>query len=333
MKVFDRVYSKSIITEPPVIELIESYPLQRLKGIRQYGLPPQFYHNHSFSRHEHSVGVFLLLRKLGAALEEQVAGLLHDISHTAFSHLTDAVLGNAPDSDVQDARHKGFLLSSEVAGILSRHKIKPERIANLDNFPLLERDAPELCADRVDYTLREFATRKDRPHPNLFLDQIAVHKGKIVFTEHDAAKSFALNYLSSMADEWAGIDKTVRQHLFASALRVAVEDNVISIEDLFEDDEHVLGKIASTRHPAIRATLSLLSQDFSLEENEKDPDFDIPRHFRYVDPGYLSRGKIKQLSKTDRDFRDIVKMRKNRHGQGVRVKIVGKHEIINKIAS
>ena len=43
---------------------------------------------------EHSLGVYLLLRRLGADRREQVAGLLHDISHTAFSHAVDFLISS-----------------------------------------------------------------------------------------------------------------------------------------------------------------------------------------------------------------------------------------------
>ena len=36
----------------------------------------------------------LLALKFGSSLEEQIKALLHDISHSAFSHVIDYVLGN-----------------------------------------------------------------------------------------------------------------------------------------------------------------------------------------------------------------------------------------------
>ena len=36
----------------------------------------------------------LLIKKLGGSVEEQIAGLLHDVSHTAFSHVIDYVFDN-----------------------------------------------------------------------------------------------------------------------------------------------------------------------------------------------------------------------------------------------
>ena len=75
-----------------VMPVINSDVMQRLKDIDQSGaarylgvkLP-------AFSRYEHSVGVYALLKKAGALKKEQVAGLLHDASHTVFSHVGDYI--------------------------------------------------------------------------------------------------------------------------------------------------------------------------------------------------------------------------------------------------
>ena len=36
--------------------------------------------------------MYALLKKFGASTEEQIAGLIHDVSHSAFSHCIDYVL-------------------------------------------------------------------------------------------------------------------------------------------------------------------------------------------------------------------------------------------------
>ena len=79
MKLNDSVYGEEEINEPVLLELINSKPVQRLKGISQMGLPKDYYHRPVFSRFDHSVGVLILLRRLNANLREQIAGLLHDI--------------------------------------------------------------------------------------------------------------------------------------------------------------------------------------------------------------------------------------------------------------
>lgn len=50
------------------------------------------------------MGVMLLIKKLNGSIEEQIAGWIHDISHTAFSHLIDYVF----DSEGEDHHEHRF---------------------------------------------------------------------------------------------------------------------------------------------------------------------------------------------------------------------------------
>ena len=153
----DRVYGSIEIKEPVLIELINSKPLQRLKKIEQFGVPSAWYCFPGFSRFEHSVGVLILLKKLNASLKEQIAGLLHDVSHTAFSHVADWVFGSTIENeDLQDLIHKKILIQSEIPKILEKYSFKISEVSKIEDFGLLERSIPDLCADRVDYALREF---------------------------------------------------------------------------------------------------------------------------------------------------------------------------------
>ncbi|MGC8537910.1 MAG: HD domain-containing protein, partial [Candidatus Micrarchaeia archaeon] len=99
MQVSDPVYGGFEIENEAIIDLMKSKPMERIKHISQQGIPREFNFkgatNHG--RYEHCVGVMLLLRKLGASDEEQIAGLLHDVSHTAFSHTADMVFGSYAD--------------------------------------------------------------------------------------------------------------------------------------------------------------------------------------------------------------------------------------------
>src|SRR5580658_5391659 len=75
------IYGSATITEPILIELLQSQAINRLQHINQYGIM-KFVTKEEYTRYEHSVGVLYLLRHFGASLEEQVMGLLHDVSHT-----------------------------------------------------------------------------------------------------------------------------------------------------------------------------------------------------------------------------------------------------------
>lgn len=90
----DRVYGPSSIEDSGILELIDCPTFQRLKGVRQAGPSALAFRFKDVTRFEHSLGVFLLLRRLGADPREQIAGLLHDISHTAFSHAVDFIISS-----------------------------------------------------------------------------------------------------------------------------------------------------------------------------------------------------------------------------------------------
>lgn len=90
MKINDRLYGEADL-EPVLTDLIHSKAVQRLNGIHQGGACFLVNPAWNISRCEHSIGVMLLIRRLGGSLEEQIAGLLHDVSHTAFSHVADDV--------------------------------------------------------------------------------------------------------------------------------------------------------------------------------------------------------------------------------------------------
>ena len=118
MEIIDKVYGTIEISEQVLMDLINSPTLQRLKAVHQQGMPKEYYHLPVFSRFDHSVGVLILLKSLNASIEEQIAGLLHDISHTAFSHLVDWVIGNPSKQDSQDSSYFEVLKNSEIPKIL-----------------------------------------------------------------------------------------------------------------------------------------------------------------------------------------------------------------------
>ncbi len=126
MKYTDRVYGEFEITKPVILELINSQSLQRLKDIDQAGYrslwvkPDVEVGEYDHSRFAHSLGVYLLLRKYDTQLEEQIAGLIHDVSHSAFSHCIDYVLdsGSETEHNHQDNLFADFIRKTEISAII-----------------------------------------------------------------------------------------------------------------------------------------------------------------------------------------------------------------------
>lgn len=119
--IHDLIYGRVTIDTPVISEIINTPSFQRLKSLNQYGIPDEFYHKKNYSRYEHCLGVMLLLKHFKAQEEEQIAGLLHDISHHTFSHVYDWVVGSAGLEDAQDHIHYQFLRKSEIPKILKKY--------------------------------------------------------------------------------------------------------------------------------------------------------------------------------------------------------------------
>lgn len=302
MLIKDKIYGNFEIKESVLVELIKSPTLQRLKGISQQGLPREFYHREVFSRFEHSVGVFILLTKLKASLYEQIAGLLHDISHTAFSHVIDWVIGDPAKEDYQDNIFLEVLKKSEIPDILNKHEIDIEKIGNLESFTLLEREAPSLCADRIDYSLREL-TRQETE--NIVNDLIAIN-GQIVFQSKETAEDFARKYAMLQRDHWAGQEAKTRYHILAEVLKIALKDEIFNLEDFHKNDQEILDILLKTENKTILNGLQKLKEGFKIiESNDKD-SISLKKKFRYIDPEVLVDNKIRKLSSLSRNYEQFI---------------------------
>lgn len=309
----DKIYGKFIVNSPLLIELINSQPFQRLKKISQYGVPDPYYHLKNYSRFEHSIGVFLLLKMLNANEEEQIAGLLHDISHTAFSHVVDWVIGDGKSEEFQNEKHENYLLKSEVADILKKYSYDPKKIANHQNYKLLEQELPNLCVDRIDYSIREFPAKIVK----YCIKNMINYHGLIVFKNKESALLFAKNFLKRQMNHWGGFEAASRYRLFANILKNALNEKIIEFNDFWKDDNYILNKINNAKNKKINTALNLLKQK-SLLNLPKSREV-VYKKFRFVDPKFLNNGKVQKLSKIDLNFKKDLESAKIKNSQGITI--------------
>lgn len=151
----DKIYGEYSITEPVLIDLLQSPELLRLKGICQHGVTTFLGFGPKVTRFEHSVGAFLLVRKVGASIEEQIAALLHDISHTSLSHVVDDALSQPGEGSYHEVHKFRFLKTTQLPQLLTQHGFGDLKSLEEELFPLVEMPSPHLCADRLDYALRD----------------------------------------------------------------------------------------------------------------------------------------------------------------------------------
>lgn len=315
----DNVYRKFNIKEAVLIELLKAPSILRLKKVSQYGVPDKYYHHKNYNRYEHSVGVMLLLRKLGATLEEQVAGLLHDISVLAFSHITDWVFSGGRDGieSYHDSIHEEFVKKTEIPRILRKYDFVLERILDEDNFSLLEKKIPDLCADRVDYALREFRYWLNPKIVGRCLKALTNYNGEIVFNDQKAAFLFASGFLGLQTKHWGGYEAVFRYHLFSKALEIALEKRVINKKDFYKDEPFVLSKIESADGEIISLLALLKKKD--LKNVERNSGKRVFKKFRYVDPKIISNGKLARLSILNPKYKELVSRHRKINKRGLAI--------------
>lgn len=320
MIITDKIYGKIEVNEPILLKLLKSPSLLRLQKISQYGIPDKYYHFKNFSRYEHSLGVMILLKRLGATLEEQVAGFLHDVSTLAFSHVTDWVFSNGSKGieNYHNQLHKKFFKNTEIPKILKKFNFSVKRILNEKNFTLLEKGIPDLCADRVDYALREFKYWLNPKIVKNCLKGLVNFNGEITFSNPKIAFDFASHYLQLQNQHWGEYEAIMRYSLFSKTLKKALAKKIISKKDFYKDEEFILNKLEKTKDKEIKKILTLLKRK-KLKAIKRDSGKKVFKKFRYVDPKVLINGNLIRLTKLKPEFQKTINKYKQISKKGLTI--------------
>ena len=296
----DRVYGETTIDDPLVLALIQRPTFQRLRGIKQAGPSALAYPFKDVTRFEHSLGVYTLLCRLGAPHKERVAGLLHDISHTAFSHAVDFLV-TSEEQDHHEGLKPEFLRRPDMVAALAAVGYRPEDFFDDSVFPLLERPLPWLCADRLDYFFRDIlACRVTTPDlVRTFLDSLTVVDDTIAFADASVAREAVARFADMNRDWWAGDTEGYIYNEFADALREGFTVGSLGRTDLLGDDAHVLSCLHAARSPRIASKLDRIAH-FRPEYLAGFTPRVIPK-VRWLDPPVVHGSGFLKLSEIDRD--------------------------------
>lgn len=322
MKISDVIYGKIEINDPVLVELIDSKPLQRIKKVNQAGTQLVEPHRTS-TRYDHCVGVMILLRKFNASLEEQIGGLLHDVPHTAFSHAADFVFKERESQGYHERFLEKIVFESEIPGILRKYKIDPEFVTNDENFSLLEQPIPNLCADRIDYILRDMVG--DKVYDQKAVDQILsnlVVVGKIfALKEPKIALKFARDFMGQALHSYNGARTLTAFEIMGELIRDCFNKGILVEDDLFTTDDEVLEKIRKSKDQNIKKLLNLLNPNLVVEFNDEDYDYETRGKVRYIDPPVKVGKSTKTLTSLMPEFKNEINEFITKTKKGYRVKL------------
>lgn len=304
MRYLDRLYGSIEILEPILLDLMQTRAMRRLKGVLQHGVTALIGITQPVTRFEHSMGVMGLVRRFGGSLDEQIAALLHDVSHTAFSHVIDYVVEGHDRQSYHEDMKERIMAASDLPAVLAQHGFDWRDFLHEDRYPLLEQAAPALCADRLDYFLRDsfdlgLSTLDEIQRA---LAHLIVHDTRIVVDDLDAARWLGETYIAADQASWANFREVGLYELTARAIKRAMSLGAIVEDDFWGTDDQLWAKLHAIANVEVQRQLKSISPHTRFEWDVDAPTFRVSTKLRTIDPDVLIDGRLVQLSSLDPDF-------------------------------
>lgn len=266
-------YYKILCPEFPnfLKKYIELPIMQRLSGI---GLLcgtdwTSLYKNRFFySRLDHSVGVALIIWNFTKDKTQTIAGLLHDVSTTVFSHVSDFRKGDAlTQTSTEEPTTKMILSDSALCKLMESDGIEPKNVVDYHIYPIADNEIPALSADRLEYmypsglaldgswTFEEIA----KTYNNLTILKNEENKDELGFKTIEMAELYCKKFCMIGHILQLNENKLCLQ-LLSQIMTKAVELNVLQEEDFMTlSESKIIEKIESF---ISKKTMSLEEQKF-----------------------------------------------------------------------
>jgi len=145
---------------------------------------------------------------------------------------------------------------------------------------------------------------------NYFMEGMLNFNGSMAFNSYEIAMSFALSFLKYQVYHWGSDEGKIKYKVFAEILNLAIQKGIISIDDLWKDDEHVLNILWMSRDEEVISRFELLGK--GSVSNMKKYHKNLPKKFRHIDPLVVEDGKTFVLSEISDDFKKLLNIEKER---------------------
>lgn len=326
------IYGTINIEEPVLIDLIKSPAFNRLQDIRQYGILCHARSEPEYTRYQHSLGVFFITRKYGAPLAEQIAALLHDISHTVFSHVgdrffkTNYLMGGK--SSYQDTIHEWYLEQTGITAILKKYGL--EKACSNDakkHQYCFDQCLPDLCADRIEYNLTGGLIDNliSIPEIAIMLKHLHFENDKWFFDDINSAQKFGLISIRLSESRWGSGWSSFIDHSAAQALQRAYELGIITLNEIhFSTDDIIWQKLVTSHDNQIAQHIYRIKnyQQCLATATPQTSDVHLQAKFSGTDPLVSTHHGLQRLSLIDHEYQQEFERVKNLISRGWHLRIL-----------
>lgn len=241
---------------PDFIDKYVKLPLlQRLSGI---GLLcgsdwTKLFHNRFFySRLDHSIGVALIIWNFTHDKAQTIAGLLHDVSTSVFSHVSDFRKGDALTQTITESDNARLIREdSQLVSLLESDGLTVEQVQDYHIYPIADNEIPQLSADRLEYMFPSGAVLEGSWN----LNDIRETYGDIQILQNENGKSELGFSTIKIAEEYCrkfcmtghllqmNEDK-LTLHMLGQIMNKAVEEGILKESDFMNlSEKEIINKI------------------------------------------------------------------------------------------
>ena len=243
------------------VKIMDMPQFQRLRRIKQLGLISLIYPGATHTRFEHCVGTMNLGSKLAEELDLdpdeieliRASGLLHDIGHGPFSHVSEGVL-SVPHEELTK-----YVVTKTSMRDLLEEKFDVDKIVDIVNGkghlgPIV---SGELDVDRMDYLLRDSHNTGvsygiidyERLISNLKLKDGLILDIKGVQAAEGALVSRYFMYPSVYQHHTTRIVNS----MFRRALKKTIDENTINENDIYKyDDSDIIATFRNSENEYVK---------------------------------------------------------------------------------
>ncbi|MGV3558713.1 HD domain-containing protein [Larkinella arboricola] len=270
------------------------------------------------TRFQHSVGVMLLSQKLNAPLKEQIAALLHDISHTAFSHVIDHVFREPTGQSYHERMKEQYLQQSDIPPILAKYGYNWHEFVHEEAYPILEQPAPALCADRLDYFFRDGMALGllTAAEVSQAISHLTVQDNQICVDDISTAQWLGYTYMRVDEQCWSNRQAIGLYELMAQLIQTGLQLSAICEADVWLTDQKLWDKLSHSPETDIQRQLAQLRRPVRFVEEKINPWREVSPKIRTLNPKVWINGKGEWLTDLDATFAHELAVYKQRR-QGV----------------
>lgn len=313
---FQTVWGETVEPNELSLSLLNNKIMKRIKDVDQSG-PARFFGPKlpKFTRFDHCIGVMSLIIRAHGTQKEQATALLHDTSHTVFSHVGDHLFTNKDTCEkytttsYQDSMHMQYIKEANLNKILEKFGLTEKDLdpEHLD-YKALEQPLPDMCADRIEYNI----------HTGIILGIITKTAAKEIvenlryenklwfFTDPKLALKFAELSLYFTQNFWGAKWNTSMNIHLAAALRRALNIKLISYKDLYSTDSVIMHKLLKNQDKLIQTFIQQCQKPLETIMGKKYETINFAPKFRGIDPLIKDHktGELKRLSEVDIIFKN-----------------------------